>query len=97
MKDTTPEETHKPREILRKDASRVASLDTGSTFDSTNIESPLTQTMRAMHPIASRTNVGRKEMLHCGETPGLTEQMWLDEPSIIAIIGFTKLVDKCPL
>ena len=33
MKETTLEETYKPREILSKDTSRVALLDTTSTFD----------------------------------------------------------------
>ena len=53
------ESLHELEETLNGDTSCVASLDTGSTFDSSNNEKLLAEIVEAIRPIASRTNVGR--------------------------------------
>ena len=79
---------------MNKDTTHIASLDTGSTFNSTNNENTLADTVKAEQPPASKTNIGKRSTENCGETPDPTEQMWLDEMSVITIIGFATLTDE---
>ena len=85
-----PEPQCKLRQILRHNTDRVALPDTGSMFNSTNNKEPMTNAMEASQPMTSRTNVGQCEMKKCGETPELSEEMWLDEKSMITVTSFCK-------
>ena len=95
LNDAAAEEACEPKETLNKDMASIALSDAGSTVNSTNNENTPADTVKAKQPIVSRTNVGKQPMESHGKTPGLTEKMWLDEMSMITIIGFTKLADKC--
>ena len=72
-KESTSEEACELSKMPSKDTTRISSLDTGSTFDSTNNENSLTETVKATQSIALRTNIGKREMTCHGETPGPTE------------------------
>ena len=69
-------------------------MDTGSTFNSTNDKELIINVMQTCHRITLRTNAGQRQMSRCGETPGLTNEMWLDEKSMITILSFAKLAEK---
>ena len=72
------------------------SLDTGSTFNSTNDRELMINIVEAAHPITPRTNVGQQEMKKCGEIPEMTEEMWLDEKLMITAMSFAKLAECYP-
>ena len=91
---TQPEPQCKLKHTLRQNTNRIALLDTRSTFNLTNDEELITNVMEATWPIASRMNVGQQEMKKCGEKPELTEQMWLDERSMITVTGFSKSAEQ---
>ena len=54
------EEDCEMEETLSDDTPSIASLDAGSTFDSTNNENALTKTLKAKSPITSKTNVKKR-------------------------------------
>ena len=91
---TQPEEAHKSKHILMHDTSRIELLDTGSIFNLTNNRETLTNSVKAAQPITSRTNVRQQQMMTHGKILDLTEEMWLDEMSMIMIIGFAKLAER---
>ena len=88
-----PEEEHELKHLLKCNADQIALLDAGSTFNSMNNEEPLINFMEAVQPIVSRTNVGQPEMKKCSKTPELTEEMWLDDKSVITTMSFAKLAE----
>ena len=49
--------------------------------------------MEATSPVTSRTNAGQRKMRMHGEMPELTEEMWLDEESMITTMSFAKLAE----
>ena len=92
--DMTKEEPKcRLEQTLGRDTRNIGPLDTGSTFNSTNNENPLMNLKKAVSPIASRTNAGQRKMRTHGKIPELTEEMWLDEESMITIMSFAKLAD----
>ena len=56
---TQPEEACELKHISMHDTSRIALLDTGLTFNSTNSREILTGPVRAAQPMTLRTNVGQ--------------------------------------
>ena len=86
--------TKKRMWMVQNDASIIALLDTGSTFDSTNNANALTQTVKAKSPVASKMNIRKRQTDKHGITPGPMDGMWLDEMSMITIVSFLKLFDK---
>ena len=48
----------------------------------------------AISLMTSRTNVGQRQMMKCRETLELTEEMWLDEMSMMTTMSFAKLVER---
>ena len=91
---TANEEDCESEETLNNDTSSITSLETGLTFDSTNNENTLTQTVKAKSPAVSKTNVGMRQTDKCGTMPGSSDGMWLDKMSMITIASFLKLSDE---
>ena len=60
VNNVVADEACKLKETLNKDMASIVSLDTGSTFNSTNNENVLTDTVKTKQPVASRTNVGKQ-------------------------------------
>ena len=69
------EEDCELEETLNDDTSSVASLDTGSTFDSTNDDNVLMKMAKSKSPIASKTNVRKRPMDKHGTMPGSMDGM----------------------
>ena len=63
-------------------------------FNSTNNKDPLINAQEAISPMTSRTNVGQRQMIKCREIPELTEEMWLDEKSMMTTMSFAKLAER---
>ena len=72
---TQPEEACKLKHISTHDTSRIALLDTGSTFNLTNNKEMLMNSVKAVQPMTSRTNVRQQQMTTHGKIPDLTEEM----------------------
>ena len=71
----TTEDDCEMEETLNNDTSSIASLDTGSTFDSTNDGNALMKTVKTKSPIMSKTNVGKRLIDKNGMTPGPMDGM----------------------
>ena len=62
VNDVAAEEAHELKETSNEDTASVVSLDTRSTFNSTNNENALADTVKATQPIASKMNVEKQPM-----------------------------------
>ena len=61
------EPRHELTHLLSRNTKNMAPLDTGSTFNLTNDEDTLINMQEAISPMTSRTNMGQRQMIECGE------------------------------